>query len=386
MATTRFPPLCYNPMGCIMISRKAGALVALVCAATLVAWAAKKKKEEETQTLQLPKDLPAVISGETGRLTFYVTPLSAKGLLSQQVRDALKALDREDGDDTVLQIRAFVSGSGDLRRVRDLISGNFTDRRQPLPVVSIIQSGGLPLTGAQVVLEAVAASRKDLHPGGLAWISAQTASLEDPLAPIAPLVDKSLAALANAVKAAGAAPASVLRVTCFLSSLDKVDAVRAQLAGAYPHAALDLVQTQREPIRAVAGCEAVAALPETAGPRIEFLNPQDLAHSPDESQIALLRAPHAVFTSAQVSFGFEDRDARLAFDRMRKELDKAGVSPADIAFVRFYPLSQKIADQVRRVRPGFLGTAQAPAGTLLLFEGLSSLDAGFAVDVVAAKD
>jgi enamine deaminase RidA (YjgF/YER057c/UK114 family) len=279
-----------------------------------------------------------------------------------------------------------VAGSGDLRRVRDLISENFTDRRQPLPVVSIIQSGGLPLTGAQVVLEAVAASRKDLHPGGLAWISAQTASLDDPLAAVPPLAGKSLAALASAVKAAGAEPASVLRVTCFLSSLDKADAVRAQLAGAYPRAALDFVQTQREPIRAVAGCEAVAAPRATQGPRLEFLNPQDLAHFPDESQIAVLRAPRAVFTGAQVSFGFEDRDARLAFDRLQKELDKGGVSPADIAFVRFYPLSQKIADQVRRVRPGFLGTAHFPAGSLLLFEGLSSLDAGFAVDVVAAKD
>jgi len=369
-----------------MIFRKACALVALVCATTLVAWPAKKKKEEETQTLQLPKDLPSVITGETRRLTFYVTPLSAKGLLSQQVRDALKVLDREDGDDTVLQIRAFVAGSGDLRRVRDLISENFTDRRQPLPVVSIVQSGGLPLTGAQVVLEAVAASRKELHPGGLAWISAQTVSAEDPLAPVPPLADQSLAALASAVTAAGAEPTSVLRVTCFLSSLEKAESVRARLAGVYPHAALNLVQTQREPVRAVAGCEAVAAPRETAGPRLELLNPQDLARPGGESQIAVLRAPHVVFTSAQVSFGFEDRDARLAFDRLQKELDKARVSPADIAFVRFYPLSQKIADQVRRVHPAVLGTAHPPAGSLLLFEGLSSLDAGFAVDVVAAKD
>ena len=369
-----------------MISRKTGALAALVCAATLVAWPAKKKKEDETQILQLPKELPTFILGETRRLTFYVTPLSAKGLLSQQVRDALKALDREDGDDTVLQIRAFVAGSGDLRRVRDLISENFTDRRQPLPVVSIIQSGGLSLTGSQVVLEAVAVSHKDLHPGGLAWISAQTVSAEDPLAPVPPLSDKSLTALATAVKSAGAEPASVLRVTCFLSSLEKANAVREQLASAYPRAALNLVQTQREPIRAVAGCEAVAAPRETSGPRLEFLNPQDLAASAGESQIVVLRAAHVVLTGAQVSFGFEDRDARLAFDRLQKELDKARVSPADIAFVRFYPLSQKIADQVRRVRPGFMGTAHSPAGTLLLFEGLSSLDAGFAVDVVAAKD
>jgi enamine deaminase RidA (YjgF/YER057c/UK114 family) len=370
-----------------MISRKACAVVCLFCAATLAVWPAKKKKkEEETQTLQLPKELPSVVMGETRRLTFYVTPLSAKGLLSQQVRDALRALDREDGDDTVLQIRAFVAGSGDLRRVRDLISETFTERRQPLPVVSIIQSGGLPLSGAQVVLEAVAASRKDLHPGGLAWISAQTASVEDPLAPVPPLAEQSLASLRTAVKAAGAEPAAVLRATCFLSSLDKLDGFRTRITAEYPHAALNLVQTQREPVRAVAGCEAVAAPRQTEGSRLDLLSPPELPHSADESQIALIRTSHTVFTSAQVSFGFEDRDARLAFDRMQKELQQAGVSPTDVAFVRFYPLSQKIADQVRRVRPGFAGGPRQPAGSLLLFEGLSSLDAGFAVDVVAAKD
>ena len=369
-----------------MILGKACALVALGLVATLMAWPAKKKKDDETQTLQLPKELPAVVMGETRRLTFYVTPLSAKGLLSQQVRDALKALDRQDGDDTVLQIRAFVAGSGDLRRVRELISETFTERRQPLPVVSIIQSGGLPLTGAQVVLEAVAASRKELHPGGLAWISAQMASVEDPLAPVPPLAQQSAVSLGKAVNAARAEPAGVLRVTCFLSSLDRVDAVRAQLAADYPHAALNLVQTQREPLRAVAGCEAVAAPGQNASTRLELMNPQDLAHRDEESQIAVVRAPRTVFTSAQVSFGFEDRDARLALERVQKELGTAGVSLADIAFVRFYPLSQKIADQVRRVRPGFFDGSRLPAGSLLLFEGLSSLDAGFAVDVVAAKD
>jgi enamine deaminase RidA (YjgF/YER057c/UK114 family) len=158
------------------------------------------------------------------------------------------------------------------------------------------------------------------------------------------------------------------------------------LAAQYPHAALNFVQTQREPIRAIAGCEAVAAPRETKGRRLEFLHPQDLANSRDTSQIALLRAPHTVLTSAQVSFGFEDRDAQLAFERVRKVLEQEGLSPADAAFVRFYPLSQKIADQIRRARANFFAGPDPPAGSLLLFEGLSSLDAGFAVDVVAAKD
>src|ERR1051326_8261884 len=126
-------------------------LVALMCGWALLALPAQKKKKEEiTQTLQLPKELPGAVVGDTRRLTFHVTPLSAKGLLSQQIRDALKAVGRDAGNETVLHIRAFAAGSGDLRRVRDLVSEFFTEHRQPLPSLSLIQSGGLPMEGAQV--------------------------------------------------------------------------------------------------------------------------------------------------------------------------------------------------------------------------------------------
>src|SRR6185369_14569252 len=117
-------------------------VIAFMCAASVL-WAApqrKKNKEEETQTLQVPKELPTAVVGETRRLTFRVTPLSAKGLLSQQIRDALKVISRDAGGETVLKIRAFVVGSGDLRRVRDLVSESFTERRQPLPALSLIHT------------------------------------------------------------------------------------------------------------------------------------------------------------------------------------------------------------------------------------------------------
>src|SRR4051812_45880174 len=104
-------------------------LAAVACGLLLSPAAAQKKKKEITQVLQLPKDLPATAIGETRRLTFHVTPLSAKGLLSAQVRDALRALMRETGGNSVIHIRAFVAGSGDLRRVRDLVSETFTDRK-----------------------------------------------------------------------------------------------------------------------------------------------------------------------------------------------------------------------------------------------------------------
>src|ERR1035438_5701468 len=156
--------------------------ITAICCALLFAPALpaqKKKKEEVTQTLQLPKDLPGAVTGETRRLSFHVTPLSARGLLSAQVRDALKALLHETGSAPVLKIRAFAAGSGDLRRVRDLVSEIFTLHHLPLPALSLIQSGGLPLEGAQVVLEAISSEKKDVNPHGLVFISPQIATSEN---------------------------------------------------------------------------------------------------------------------------------------------------------------------------------------------------------------
>jgi enamine deaminase RidA (YjgF/YER057c/UK114 family) len=324
------------------------------------------------------------VEGETRRLTFYVTPLSSKGLLSQQVRDAVKALDRQSGTDTILKIRAFVAGPGDVRRVRDLVSELFTERQKSLPALSLIRSGGLPMEGAQVVLEAVALSRKLVNPYGLAFLSAQTATSENPLDPVPPLMAKSLASLRKAVQAAGAASRDVARVTCFVSSLDNLAASRALVESEYPHASADYVQPQRAPGRAMASCEAVARLSADPGP-LRMISPEGLSAEAGESLIALVGAERVVLTGTQVSFGFEQKDAHLAFERLEKELEQAGTSMRNVAFAHYYALAQSIAVQIRKVRPDFIDAAHPPAASMLLFEGLTSMDAGFAVDVVAVK-
>src|SRR4029077_4482636 len=95
----------------------------LLLATGLLAQKRKKKKKEDVepipQTLPLTPDPPEAVAAEPGRLSFQVSPLSAKGLLSQQVRDALKALARLNHGVPIVKLRAFVAGSGDLRRVKE---------------------------------------------------------------------------------------------------------------------------------------------------------------------------------------------------------------------------------------------------------------------------
>ena len=104
----------------------------------------KKEKEPETQTLPLPPEPPAAVIAETEKLVFHVSPLSAKGLLTQQVHDALKALDRANGGATFMKLRAFVAGTGDMRRVAAIVAEEFSDKKVPLPAVTTVQVGALP--------------------------------------------------------------------------------------------------------------------------------------------------------------------------------------------------------------------------------------------------
>jgi enamine deaminase RidA (YjgF/YER057c/UK114 family) len=359
----------------------AGICVAAVIAAVFAAPLSKKKKKEEiTQALELPRDPPPGVVAETRRLVFHVSPLSSKGLLSQQTREAIRALLRLNGGAAVVKLRAFVAGSGDMRRVPAIVSEIFTEKHLALPAVTVVQCGGLPLEGAQVVIESISVAKRDVHPNGLLFVSGQAVSSDNPLDPIAPLAEKSLTSLQKAVSGTGA---NVERVTCFISSEDSVAKVAGMIGAQYPHASIDLVQTQRAPVHGVVECEAVAELQRPISDGIEFLNPEGLGRSQNYSQIVAVAAPRVALTGTQVAFGFQDSDARLAFQRLQKELAALGSSTKDVAMASIYPLSASIADQVRRVRFEFFDPAHPPASTLLPFEGLPPMDASFAVDVIA---
>jgi enamine deaminase RidA (YjgF/YER057c/UK114 family) len=360
------------------------AAVAFLAMAAALPYPRKKKTEEElTQQLELPKEPPAFLTVEPKRFVCQVSPLSSKGLLSQQVRDAVKSLLKSNSGSAIVKLRAFVAGSGDLRRVPMIVSEIFTEKKLPLPVVSVIQVGGLGVEGAQVLIESTALAKKAVNPHGVVLVSGQGASGQQAIEPVLPLARTSVENLKKVLAGAGSGPAQTLRVTCFLSSLDGLDAVRSLVAGEFPKAPLSFVQTSRAPARAVAECEAVAALSQPAGEPVKLVNPPGLAASPNFSQAAVIGADRVVLTTTQISFGYQDADARLAFQRLQKLLDQAGASIRSVAFSGVYPLSTSLAEQVRRIRFEFYDRSRPPASTLLPFEGLPGMEAGFAVEVVA---
>jgi hypothetical protein len=161
-----------------------------------------------------------------------------------------------------------------------------------------------------------------------------------------------------------------------LSSLENLAEARKPIDAEYPRAALNYVQTQRSPAYAIAACEAVARLRWNTGTDVHFVPKQGEPHA------ALVAAPRVILSGTQVSYGYQEADTRLAFERLVKSLESMGVSGRDVAFARYYPLAEPLAAQVRKLRGSFFPDEPA---SVVVFEGLPSMDAGFAADVVAVK-
>jgi enamine deaminase RidA (YjgF/YER057c/UK114 family) len=315
----------------------------------------KKTEEPPTQVLPPLPDPPDAVSAETARLSFQLSPLSNKGLLSQQVRDALKALLHDNHGAEIVKLRAFVAGSGDLRRVQTIMVEEFTDRKLALPALSTIQVGGFPLTGAQVVIEATSVERREVNPGGLFFYPAMDA--KDGASGVADLSKR-----ANGLE--------MLRATCYVSSLDDVPGTRSAAAAAFPGSTLDIVQTQRQSLEPFVACEGVAR------------TPKGMPVSPDARGFVL--APKIVLTGTKLVFRDGDDDIRLAFQRLGKAMEPLGATYKDVFWTGIYPLTRPVAAKIAALRPEFVGGAAAPASSPVLFEGLPSTDATAAIEVMAA--
>ena len=347
----------------------------------------KKSKELPNQELEVPKDPSSFVKVETSRLAFLYSPLTDKGLLSQQTRDAIRALRKNLKGGQIVRLRAFVAGTGDMRRVPAIVSDELGGRG-PMPALSVVQVGALPAEGAQVLLEATIVEKKAGSQTGLAFLSGQQVlkegAVENPLEPVLPLVEKSLNRLQQAAIAAKVAPESMLRVTCLVSSLADYAEVSRKVAQTFPGSANAVVQLQRGPLRPVAECEGVGRTSAASSEKVQLLNPQGLASSPNYSQVVLVQSPSIVLTSSQLAFGTNGNHAKLAFDRLKQVLEQAGSSFQKVFYTSFYPLTNPAAEQIREQRFDYLDRSRPPASTLILFEGLPSHDATFAFDVIAA--
>ena len=146
------------------------------------------------------------------------------------------------------------------------------------------------------------------------------------------------------------------------------------------------MQLRRVYTPAAVTCEAVARLPEVRGDTLTFTNPEETGNTDERSQIAFLPPGRVLFTTSQLAFRSQEQDVRLAFDRLGGTLEEGGAGMRRVAMSRFYVLSGYLGDMIREFRFDYLDKSHPPADTVVELEGLPSLDASFAVDVVAVPE
>lgn len=377
----RLPHGRFDKMTCLVMS--AFRFVSCVlCASLLMALciplqAQRKKKDEEvTQTLEVLPDPPTSVVTTASRLSFFTTPLSNKGLFSKQTSDALKVLLSQSKKSNVVKIRALCAGNGDLRRVPQLVSEAFTEKRKPLPVITVVQVGSLPLDGAQIQLEAIIEEKTDVNPAGLLFLAAEPPPSGTATAgPVPELLTGALRQLDQRAKSTS--EAKLIQATCYVSSIDDPSALTGVLARALPGTPVTLAQLTRSPESPLAACEGFARL--TAAPS----SIDQSATDPAMASPAIVGPGRVILTGSQLAFSYKESDARLAFDRLNRTLEGSRSSLKQAVVLNAYPLSAQLAAMVRRVRADYLDSSRPPAGTLLVFQGLPSMDASFSLEAIA---
>jgi len=159
-------------------------------------------------------------------------------------------------------------------------------------------------------------------------------------------------------------------VTCFVTSLDDAVGARASLTAAFPKAAIDLVQSQRQSVQPYFGCEGIGRRERLtqimySGPFPYFLGGK------------------IILTGTKLVFRDEDADVRLAFQRQLKAIEALGATKDDVIWTEIYALTNPMAIKVREMRREFMNQAALTDIVPPLIEGLPSTDATAAIEIIA---
>ena len=322
----------------------------------------KATEEPKPQILPLPPQLPMALAADTATLDFHISPLLRTGGLSAQIRQSLYDLIRDTRGETIIKLRAFVSGAGDARRVEATVGAVFRERKLPLPVLTIIQVGGLGQEAAQVVIEAVVATRHTVNPNGLAFLAGETGvSLTD-----------ALARLKNSAGSASVEPARVLTCTCFTSQIENYDVARSAIQAVFPNTAITIVQPLRDPTSEFAMCEAIGQLsqPPAEGPVVWL----------KDARATLVNSHQLVFTGLQLTFGNFLDDAHEAFARLERAASALQPVEAPVE-VNAFSLDAYAGSALRK-------SASVPGSTFTVqtVEGLPAIDASAGIEAVLAPN
>jgi enamine deaminase RidA (YjgF/YER057c/UK114 family) len=336
----------------------------LIALSSAIASGHKKKpvQEPKPQVLPLPKEPPRALAADVERITFRVMPLLYTGHLSAQIKDSLSSLLRETHGDTIVKLRAFVAGAGDSRRVQGFVSDMFSEKKVPLPVLTIVQVGALGNDASAVAFEAVVEGKKTSNPNGLAFFIGRDGST----------LEEAASKLDSRVKKSGMAASDVVRVTCFADQMTQYPAMHRLLTEAFPAAQVSVVQTLRDPLDSRAVCEAVA--------RLSVPNSPQMPNQHADPGTSVVSSGPVVFTGLQLSFGTYLDDADSALSRLTRDAEAVHGDVRSALSLNAFSLDPAAASAIVKTLPKY----EMPRQTLTVqtVEGLPALDAALGIEAV----
>lgn len=300
------------------------------------------------------------LAANTDGLDFHISPLLKTGGLGAQIRLSLNELIRDTRGETIVKLRAFVAGAGDARRVQAETAAIFTEHKLPLPVVSILQVGGLGQEAAQVVIEAVVATRRTVNPNGLAFLVGRTGNS------LADAVER----LKQDIGQIALPPDRVLSCTCFTSRIEDYTATRGLVQAAFPKTAITVVQAVRDPLTDVSTCQAVGQLmqPPAEGPVVML----------PKARAVLVNSPQLVFTGLQLTFGSFLDDAHESFSRLQRSALAVAAEEAPVQ-VNAFSINPYASSALQKSTAVPLSTFNVQ-----MVEGLPAVDASGGLEAVLA--
>jgi enamine deaminase RidA (YjgF/YER057c/UK114 family) len=303
---------------------------------------------------------------QTSDVRFVVANPKPTGTLMEQVELARWTVERPKV--RVARYRAFVRSDADPGQISSVLRA---------PALSIIKVASLPHPGQKISVEAV--TNGGNNPNGLVFISGQGATATKVMPNVVPLATEAFDNIGKALKGVQLEGSDVLAVTCFMSSIQDVEAIKEMAARRYPEAVINNVQIPLGYGRALAECEALARAKQP----VAFVYPEGLSKSPNFTQVTGISTKKMIWSGLTVSKGCGDTAVKKMFQSLETTLSKNGASIKNVAFSYLYPNSVDGTDLTRSVRFDFYNKAQAPASTLVPFAGFFDKNACTGVEVAA---
>jgi enamine deaminase RidA (YjgF/YER057c/UK114 family) len=340
----------------------------------------------------------------TGRALVYTSQifpvdgkgdLVGKGALDRQIDAVLGRLSETLGEagsdlDRAVRIHVYAREPAGVDRAKTAFAARFKGRAKP---AATFISGELPLPGALVAMDAVAAAPPGRNPkrnsrkaavlpsGRMVFISGQAGNGALPEA-----TRRTLASLESTLGHVGSTWADVVQIKVFMNEVSAAETVKSEIgriSGPEGIPPLVFVEWRLEtPIEielVAAGHSGEAEPAET----IRFITPPGMKASPVYSLVTSVERGRLIFTSGLTGSGDPESQVRGIFGALRDLLGQAGSDLGHLAKATYYVTDEGASAKLTQVRRQIYDPARPPAASKAVVRGVGAEGKAVLIDMIA---